>query len=63
MFIIIIIKFGGGERRRSGRSGEPWGRPMSSSGRLSADMMMMMIETTIILKFITIVLYSLPFFL
>jgi hypothetical protein len=30
-------------QRRTGRYGDLWGRPMSSSGRLSADMMMTMI--------------------
>ncbi|KAI8423311.1 hypothetical protein MSG28_014331 [Choristoneura fumiferana] len=34
---------GGCEKHKTGLSGEPRGRPMSSSGRLSADMMMMMI--------------------
>ncbi|KAI8437837.1 hypothetical protein MSG28_012055 [Choristoneura fumiferana] len=31
---------GGCGKHKSGLSGEPWGRPMSSSGRLTADMMM-----------------------
>ncbi|KAI8436342.1 hypothetical protein MSG28_004376 [Choristoneura fumiferana] len=39
-----LVKIAGSRwmrKAQDGLSGEPWGRPMSSSGRLSADMMMM----------------------
>jgi hypothetical protein len=36
-----LVRVAGCGQRRTVRYGDPWGRPMSSSGRLSADMMMM----------------------
>ncbi|KAI8433726.1 hypothetical protein MSG28_015714 [Choristoneura fumiferana] len=39
---------GGCGKHKTGLSGEPWGRPMSSSGGLWADMMMMMSKKLVI---------------
>ncbi|KAJ8735120.1 hypothetical protein PYW08_014370 [Mythimna loreyi] len=36
-----LLEFDGCETHGTGRCGDVWGRPMSSSGRLSAELMMM----------------------
>ncbi|KAJ8728126.1 hypothetical protein PYW08_016511 [Mythimna loreyi] len=37
-----LLEYDGCETHGTGRCGDVWGRPMSSSGRLSAELMMMM---------------------